>query len=125
MTVQVTTPSDANAHEFAPGARMNQLFGNGNKEHPAHCGIGSMEAGVSVTFDTPGYGFMIVLEGDAQIEDEATLGQVKALKPGDVVHWEKGSLAKYTSITSSRVFCTISTPLGDLDVGVVSSEGHH
>lgn len=42
---------------------MTQMFGNGNKDHPSHCGVGIKEAGATAMFQARGSSYMYTIEG--------------------------------------------------------------
>lgn len=49
---------------------------------------------------------LFIVTGEADLETESTNGQSRTVKAGDVVHWEKGSMVKWTEVRQ-RLKCEI------------------
>jgi quercetin dioxygenase-like cupin family protein len=98
---------------FLKGFSATEIFGNEDKGKPVTCGRFSVNGQDPVGAKTPADGFIIVLEGEIEVEN-VDKGDTVRLNVGDIAHVTPGVNVKIASPTTAHgVFVTLK-PLGDL-----------
>jgi len=97
---------------FIKGWSATEIFGNADKEKPFTCGRfivnGQDPVGVK-----PADGFIVVLEGEVEIEN-VDKGDTVHLSVGDIAHMTSGTNIKFGSPTTVHGAFVTLKPLGDL-----------
>ena len=93
-------------------AFLHDLQSSSDQNAPTTCGFFRMEAGGSLEYTYKYDEFKIMLDGDMTIEPQG--GKAVTLRPGDVVFFEKGTTATFSSKSSGLVFYVAQRRTGEL-----------
>ncbi|KAH7890408.1 hypothetical protein F5I97DRAFT_1835185 [Phlebopus sp. FC_14] len=96
------------------GFSMQDLLGHADDEHPATCGIFTLDQGHPVSFDKiPYHCFGTILEGELIVEDLDDPEEKTRVKAGDIVHVPRGSSVRWSTATSCKGTYVHLKPFGD------------
>ena len=93
-------------------AFLHDLESSNNENAPTTCGFFRMEAGGSLEYTYKYDEFKIMLNGEMTLAEQG--GETVALKPGDVVFFEKGTTITFSSKSSGLVFYVGQRRAGEL-----------
>ncbi|KAG9029390.1 hypothetical protein FRB95_005345 [Tulasnella sp. JGI-2019a] len=84
------------------GMHSHTIFGNNSKEHPMSCGVFMVQEGEATAWTYPCSEFVICLDGEIHLEDDAEPGKIHTLKSGDVARVDEGTKMKWSSPSTGK-----------------------